>query len=105
MRLPTIAATTFALSLGAAALSVPANAEESGNLSTCVKLAGEVNQALASNAQSPSYDAAAKEKSYGRDYCASGLYPQGVTHYAEALKLLGAEKSTSMQTQSGASAS
>jgi len=95
MRLLTIAATTFALSLGAAALSVAANAEESGNLSTCVKLASEVNQALASNTQSPSYDAASKEKSNGRDYCASGLYPQGVTHYAEALKLLGAEKSGS----------
>jgi hypothetical protein len=94
MRLLTIAAATFALSLGAAALSVSANAEESGNLSTCVKLAGEVNQALASNAQSPDYQAAAREKSFGRDYCASGLYPQGTTHYAQALKLLGAEKSS-----------
>ena len=103
MRLLTIAATTFALSLGAAALSVSANAEESGNLATCVKLGSEVNQALAGNAQSPSYDAAAKEKSYGRDYCASGLYPQGVTHYAEALKLLGAEKSTSAEAQSDSS--
>lgn len=93
MRLLTIAATTFALSLGAAALSVSANAEETGNLSTCVKLASEVNQALASNMQSPDYQAAAKEKSFGRDYCASGLYPQGTTHYAQALKLLGADKS------------
>ncbi|HEX3429863.1 MAG TPA: hypothetical protein VHT03_03175 [Rhizomicrobium sp.] len=88
-------ALTFALSLGAATLSLPAGAEQTGNLSSCVKLAGEVNQALASNSQSPSYDAAAKEKSYGRDYCATGLYAQGVTHYAEALKLLGADKSSS----------
>ena len=95
MRFLSIAATTVALSIGAAALSVPAGAEESGNLSACVKLAGEVNQALASNAQSPSYDAAAEEKTYGRDYCATGLYAQGVTHYAQALKLLGAEKSRS----------
>lgn len=94
MRLLTIAATTFALSLGAAALSAPASAEETGNLSTCVKLASQVNQALASNAQSPSYEAAKKEKGYGRDYCATGLYAQGTTHYAEALKLLGAEKSS-----------
>lgn len=105
MRHLTIAATTFALSLGAAALSVPAGAEESGNLSTCVKLASEVNQALASNAQSPGYEAAKKEKGYGRDYCASGLYPQGTTHYAEALKLLGAERSSSSQAQSAASQS
>src|SRR5262249_24902790 len=98
MRLLTIAATTLALSLGAATLSVSASAEESGSLSTCVKLAGEVNQALASNTQSPSYDAAAKEKSYGRDYCATGLYPQGVTDYAQALKLLGADRATSTTT-------
>ena len=105
MRFLTFAATTFALSLGAASLSVPANAEESGNLSTCVKLASEVSQALASNAQSPSFDAAKKEKGYGRDYCASGLYAQGTAHYAEALKLLGGEKSGSSQAQSGSSQS
>ena len=100
MRLPTIAATTLALSLGAAVLSVPASAEQSGNLATCVKLAGQVGQALASNAQSRSYDAAKKEKGYGRDYCASGLYAQGTTHYAEALKLLGAEKSVASSSPS-----
>ena len=107
MRFLTIAATTLALSLGATAFSVSASAEESGNLSTCVKLAGQVNQALASNTQSPSYDAAAKEKSYGRDYCATGLYPQGVTHYAQALKLLGADRSnsTTTSTESRSSAS
>jgi hypothetical protein len=94
MRLLTIAA-TVALLTGAAAMSFPAGAEETGNLSGCVKLAGEVNQALATNTQSASYEAAAKEKSYGRDYCSTGLYAQGVTHYAEALKLLGSEKSGS----------
>lgn len=103
MRLLTLAVSTLALSLGTAALSVSANAEESGNLSACVKLASEVNQALASNAQSPNRDAATKEKSYGRDYCANGLYPQGVTHYAEALKLLGAENSGHAQAQSSSS--
>ena len=92
MRFLTITATTVALLTGAAALSFPADAEETGNLSSCVKLAGEVNQALASNSQSASYEAAAKEKSYGRDYCSTGLYAQGVTHYAQALKLLGAGK-------------
>lgn len=100
MRLLTITATTLALSLGAAVLSVPASAEQSGNLATCVKLAGQVSQALASSAQSPSYDAAKKEKGYGRDYCASGLYAQGTTHYAEALKLLGADRSASSTSPS-----
>lgn len=100
MRLTTIAATTLALSLAGAVFSIPASAEQSGNLTTCVKLAGQVSQALASNAQSPNYDAAKKEKGYGRDYCASGLYAQGTTHYAEALKLLGAESSASSTSAS-----
>ena len=95
MRLLTITATTIALLAGAASLSLPAGAEETGNLSSCVKLAGEVNQALATNTQSASYQEAAKQKDYGRDYCSTGLYGQGVTHYAQALKLLGAEKSGS----------
>ena len=93
MRLLTIA--SIALLTGAATLSLPAGAEESGNLSSCVKLAGEVNQALAGNSQSAAYQAAEKEKAYGRDYCATGLYAQGTTHYAQALKLLGAEKDRS----------
>ena len=95
MRFLTIVTASIALLAGAASLSLPAGAEETGNLSSCVKLAGEVNQALANNSQSASYQAAAKEKNYGRDYCSTGLYGQGVTHYAEALKLLGAEKSGS----------
>ena len=95
MRLLTIAATTVVLLTGAAGLSWPAGAEETGNLSACVKLAGEVNQALATNTRSAGYQAAAKEKDYGRDYCSTGLYGQGVTHYAQALKLLGSEKSGS----------
>jgi hypothetical protein len=96
MRHLTIAAAAFAFSLGAAALAVPASAEETGNLSNCVKLADQVNQALANNSQSPSHDAAAKEKTYGRDFCANGLYKQGVMHYAQALKLLGSEKASSL---------
>jgi hypothetical protein len=95
MRLLTIAATAAVLLTGAAAMFFPAGAEETGNLSSCVKLAGEVNQALANNSQSANYEAAAKEKTYGRDYCATGLYGQGVTHYAQALKMLGSEKSGS----------
>ena len=95
MRFLTIAAASIALLAGAASLSLPAGAEESGNLSSCVKLAGEVKEALANNSQSASYQAAEQEKAYGRDYCATGLYAQGTTHYAQALKLLGTEKTGS----------
>ena len=47
MHLLTIATSAVALFIGAAALSLPAGAEQTGNLSACVKLAGKVNQALA----------------------------------------------------------
>jgi hypothetical protein len=77
--------------LGAALASVPASADDA-SLSNCVKMASQVRDALASNAQSASYQAANKEKGYGQDFCANGLYKNGVEHYAEALKLLGVSK-------------
>jgi hypothetical protein len=71
-----------------------AGAEEPGaNQSGCVKLADEVRDALSSNQQSQSYQAALKEKGYGRDFCTNGFYKQGVAHYAEALKILGTQPS------------
>ena len=55
----------------------------------CAKLQTEVKDALANNAQSASYEAAVQEKTYGLQFCANGLYKNGVEHYAEALRLLG----------------
>lgn len=72
--------------------AAPAGAEETGSLASCTKLADDVKQALATNTQSAGYGEAMKEKGYGRDFCANGLYGQGVAHYDEALRLLGAEK-------------
>lgn len=93
MRLATV--TIFAALTGAtvALASLPASAEETGSVSECVKMADQVRQALASNAQSSGYEQAMKEKGYGRDFCNYGFYAKGESHYAEALKLLGAEKS------------
>jgi hypothetical protein len=93
MRLATVTICAAAVFGSIAFAAAPAVAEETGSLSGCVKLADEVKQALASNMQSASYEAAMKEKGYGRDFCANGLYAHGEAHYSDALRLLGAEKS------------
>lgn len=93
MRLATVTISAALIGAGLTLASVPAIAEATGSLSGCAKMADQVKQALASNSQSTSYDQAVKEKDYGRDFCNYGLYARGESHYAEALKLLGAEKS------------
>jgi hypothetical protein len=54
---------------------------------------GEVKTALTSNAQSPNYEDAVKQQRYGVEFCNNGFYQNGVSHYEQALKLLGVEKS------------
>lgn len=73
-------------------MGASANAAEPGNLRGCVASAKDVQAALDANQQSPNHDAAVKEQHNGRDFCGTGLYQQGVNHYAQALKLLGADK-------------
>lgn len=93
MRLLTLTVSAAALCASVGFGSLPASAEETGSLSGCQKLASQVKQALASNAQSANYEAAVKEKSYGRDFCSNELYARGQEHYEQALKLLGESKS------------
>jgi hypothetical protein len=45
------------------------------------------------NSQSPNRDEAAKERSSALLYCNRGYYKMGTAHFAQALKLLGSEKS------------
>ena len=90
MRLLTLTASAAALCASVAICSLPAAADETGSLSDCVKIADQVNQALAANPQSANHEAAVKEKLYGRGFCANGLYGHGIEHYEQALKLLGA---------------
>lgn len=78
--------------LGMGALNAVA-AAQSASLSGCMDMADQVKSALASNSESANYHEAVKEQGYGRQFCASGLYQNGVDHYAQALKLLGAQKS------------
>jgi len=70
-----------------------ASATQSASLSGCIDMADQVKSALASNPQSPNFTEAHKQQGYGREFCANGLYQNGVDHYAQALKLLGAQKS------------
>ncbi|HEX3665744.1 MAG TPA: hypothetical protein VHU23_10980 [Rhizomicrobium sp.] len=93
MRLLASTISGAALCVSVALGSFPANAEQTGSFSGCQKLASEVKEALASNAQSANYDAAVKEKDYGRDFCTNELYANGEQHYEQALKLLDGSKS------------
>jgi hypothetical protein len=90
-----LAHTISAAALGASIAlgSVPAFADDLGSLSGCQKLAEQVKQALASDSQSANYDAAVKEKNYGRDFCSNNFFANGEQHYQLALKLLGETKS------------
>jgi len=70
----------------------PAGATDTASLSGCASLQDQVKTALQSNAQSPNYENAVKEQRYGLEFCSNGFYQNGVSHYSEALKLLGVDK-------------
>lgn len=93
MRVLTLTFSAAALCASVALGSLPAVADETGNSSSCLKMANEVSQALAANPQSANHEAAVKEEIYGRGFCANGFYGHGMEHYEQALKLLGADKS------------
>jgi hypothetical protein len=93
MRLLTLAVSAAALCASVVLGSISAGAEETGTVSDCVKLADQVNQALAANPQSPNHEAAVQEKLNARGFCNYGFYGRGVEDYEQALKLLGADKS------------
>jgi hypothetical protein len=84
-----IAIVTGALAMAASS----AGAVETSNVSGCLALQAQVKTALESNAQSANYRDAKKQQQVGQDYCSSGLFENGVRHYAEALRLLGAGQS------------
>jgi hypothetical protein len=93
MRLLTLTMSAAALCAGVALGSFPAAAQDTNSLSSCVKLADQVKQALAANTQSANHEAAVQEKFRAQGFCANGLYGPGVQHYEQALKLLGASGS------------
>lgn len=92
MRTLSLAASIAVLCGSAAFGMTSASGEQTAKLSDCVGMASQVKTALSDNAQSPNYQEAVKQQGYGREFCNNGLYPSGVAHYAEALKLLGVSK-------------
>jgi hypothetical protein len=60
------------------------------SVSNCVKMEKQVKAALESSQQSGNYDSAKREMRTGNEYCANGMYKNGLDHYASALKLIGA---------------
>lgn len=81
-----VAIVTSALIANAAAATTEVSASD------CRDAAREVKAALASNAQSPNYSDAVREKNNANGFCIHEMYSQGVDHYNNALKLLGANK-------------
>jgi hypothetical protein len=58
------------------------------NTSTCIKLQGQVAEAISANQESPNLKAAKAEQSAGSYYCQSLVYDKGVEHYQQALTIL-----------------
>ncbi|HEY5338157.1 MAG TPA: hypothetical protein VIJ85_08145 [Rhizomicrobium sp.] len=80
--------TALALCATVAMGASAANAAEA-SADTCMSMQSQVKAAVASNQQSPNLAAAMKESGYGRDFCNNAMYKNGISHYAQALKLLG----------------
>lgn len=80
-----IAAAVLATAFGVTAASAAPNTTE------CIKMAGQVRQAIEANGSSANLKAAKAEQSAGRYFCLSGVYDKGVAHYQAALDLLGAK--------------
>ena len=59
----------------------------------CAAMRVKVNSALDANQSSANFADAKKESTYGQEFCTNAMYKTGVSHYAQALKLLGASAS------------
>jgi len=93
MRRFTAVAAIAAVGLGLGFSAASAKAGDVASATTCVNLADQLKASLANNTGSANYEAAIKEQRNGREFCGSGLYSMGVTHYQHALELLGVQKS------------
>jgi hypothetical protein len=78
-----------ALSLGLAAGASAALAADPSE-TDCRQMDSQVRTAL-TNTQSANRDQAAHERTTGQQFCTHGYYRVGISHYTQALKLLGAK--------------
>jgi hypothetical protein len=79
------------LSLGLMISSSTSFAAEPSDFA-CHDMDAQVRTALESN-QSANRDEAVRERNSGREFCNHGYYKLGTEHLAQALKLLGSDKS------------
>jgi hypothetical protein len=88
MRKNLIAAASLSLGLAASAAGAYAGEPTEG---LCRNMDLQVGTALEAN-QSTGRDEAVRERNSARAYCNRGYYKLGTQHFAQALKLLGAQK-------------
>jgi hypothetical protein len=79
---------TAVLTLAALAVAPAANAADA-RLADCTSMAKQVAAALESAQPGQPVDAARVQANAGHNFCAMGLYPQGVAQYSKALQVLG----------------
>jgi hypothetical protein len=79
---------TAVMTLAALAIAPAANAADA-RLSDCTGLAKQVTAALEAAQPGQPADAARAHANAGRNFCAMGMYPQGVAKYGKALQILG----------------
>ena len=86
-------AIALTLSAGVALAVTGVAAAEPANTLGCLHMSKQVSTALDANQSSPNYQSARSELYAGKQFCLSGLYSDGMSRYANALKLLGVPSS------------
>ena len=79
---------TAVMTLAAFAFAPAGNAADA-RLSDCISMAKQVAAALETAQPGQLADAARVQANAGRNFCAMGMYPQGVAQYSKALQVLG----------------
>jgi hypothetical protein len=82
-------ALALSLTAGIALAATSAFADEQENAAGCRHMSKAVSSALEANASATNYQHALAEQDAGQKYCQVGLFGEGISHYANALKLLG----------------
>lgn len=77
---------------GLAMFAMSATAANASGLTDCLHSAKNVRTAIAQNQDSPKLDDAQRQQRYGLEFCNRGFYKKGMAHYAQALKMLGADQ-------------
>jgi 6-phosphogluconate dehydrogenase len=83
-----------AICASAGFFAMSATVANAATVSDCLHAAREVRQAISHNQNSSEINDAKRQARTGLQYCNRGFYKRGTAHYAQALKLLGADGKT-----------